>query len=82
MPLDRCEDSDAWVVGLGNPDVYTNMKHSQDMQLLVFFCGADKVEALQDSIIAALDATSRITGSTESNKPMTRKSESAFELLA
>ena len=44
------------LVGLGNPDVYADVKYDQDVQLLVFPCDANKVEALRDSIIVALDA--------------------------
>ncbi len=44
------------LVGLGNPDVYADVKYDQDVQLLVFPCDASKVEALRDSIIVALDA--------------------------
>ena len=44
------------LVGLGNPDVYADVKYNQDVQLLFFPCEADKIETLRQSLIVALDA--------------------------
>lgn len=54
----KCIGEAIWkdLVGLGNPDVYADVKYDQDVQLLVFPCDASNVEALRDSIVVALDA--------------------------
>lgn len=42
--------------GLGNVDVYADFKYGQSLCILPYPCAADKVEALRDSLIVALDA--------------------------
>lgn len=43
-------------VGLGDPDVYADVKYKQDVRVLVFPCAEENLERLCQSLIVALDA--------------------------
>ena len=43
-------------VGLGDPDVYADVKYKQDVRVLVFPCAEENLERLRQSLIVALDA--------------------------
>ena len=43
-------------VGLGDPDVYADVKYEQDVRVLVFPCAEENLERLRQSLIVALDA--------------------------
>lgn len=42
--------------GLGNVDVYADAKYGQNLYVLPYPCPEDKDEALEESLIIALDA--------------------------
>lgn len=44
------------IKGFGNVDVYADAKYGQNLYVLPYPCAADKVEALRESLIVALDA--------------------------
>lgn len=44
------------LVGLGNPDVYADVKYKQDVRVMLFPCRREKIEQLRDSLVVALDA--------------------------
>lgn len=46
----------AELAGFGNPDVYADAKYEQNLFVLPYPCAADKVSALRDALITALDA--------------------------
>ena len=43
-------------VGLGDPDVYADVKYKQDVRVLVFPCAEENIDRLRQSLIVALDA--------------------------
>lgn len=44
------------IVGLGNVDVYADVKYKQHVYVLLYPCEADKLDVLKASLITALDA--------------------------
>ena len=43
-------------IGLGDPDVYADVKYKQDVRVLVFPCAEENIDRLRQSLIVALDA--------------------------
>lgn len=43
-------------IGLGDPDVYADVKYQQDVRVLVFPCAEENLDQLRQSLIVALDA--------------------------
>ena len=44
------------LIGLGNVDVYADVKYKQHVYILLYPCPMDKIDELETSLIAALDA--------------------------
>lgn len=44
------------LIGLGNVDVYADVKYKQHVYILLYPCPSDKIDELEASLIAALDA--------------------------
>ena len=44
------------LTGLGNVDVYADVKYKQHVYILLYPCPMDKIDELEASLIAALDA--------------------------
>ena len=50
------------LTGEGNADVYADVKYKQHVYILVYPCAPDKLDELQASLIAALDADRSYNG--------------------
>ncbi len=44
------------IIGLGNPDVYADVKYKQHVYVLLFPCAPENLDQLEHSLIVALDA--------------------------
>lgn len=50
------------LIGLGNVDVYADVKYKQHVYILLYPCPAEKIDELESSLIAALDADASYNG--------------------